>query len=132
MFDTNHPLHAGAALLGRLLLASLFLIDGWSKVTGYAAAVGYMENFGIPGQLLPLVILAEIGGGLCIALGWQARWAALALAGFAISAALVFHHNFAVRNEVLHFQKDLAIAGGLLVLFVFGPGAWSLEHRGKT
>ena len=127
MPDANHPLNAAALLLGRLLLASLFIIDGWGKIGSYAAAVGYMESFGIPGALLPLVILTEVGCGLCIALGWQARLAALALAGFAISAALIFHHNFAVRNEVLHFQKDLAIAGGFLVLFVFGPGAWSLE-----
>ena len=56
----------------------------------------------------------------------------MALAGFSIAAALVFHNNFGVRNEVLHFEKDLAIAGGLLVLFAFGPGAWSLEGRGKA
>ena len=132
MFDTNHPLNAGALLLGRLLLASLFILEGWGKMKGYAGAQGFMEKFGVPGMLLPLVILAEFAGGLCIALGWQARWAALALAGFSISAALVFHNNFGVRNEVLHFEKDLAIAGGLLVLFAFGPGPWSLEHRAKA
>ena len=132
MFDTNHPLNAGALLLGRLLLASLFILEGWGKMKGYAGAVGYMEKFGLPGILLPAVIAAEFAGGLCIALGWQARWAALALAGFSIAAALVFHNNFGVRNEVLHFEKDLAIAGGLLVLFAFGPGAWSLEGRGKS
>ena len=130
--DSNHPLNAAALLLGRLLLASLFILEGWGKLRGYAGAVGYMEKFGVPGLLLPAVIAAEFVGGLCIALGWQARWAALALAGFSISAALLFHNNFGVRNELLHFEKDLAIAGGLLVLYAFGPGAWSLEHRGKA
>ena len=64
-----------------------------------------------------------------IALGWQAKCAALALAGFSIAAALVFHNAFGVRNELLHFEKDLAIAGGLLLLFVCGPGPWSLGSR---
>ena len=132
MFDHDHPLNAAALLLGRLLLASLFILEGWGKLKGYTGAVGYMEKFGVPGQLLPLVIAAELAGGLCIAIGWQAKWAALALAGFSIAAALIFHNNFADRNQLLHFEKDLAIAGGFLVLFVFGPGAWSLQHRGKT
>ena len=132
MSDTNHALNAGALLLGRLLLASLFILEGWSKMKGYAGAQGYMEKFGVPGQLLPLVIVAEFAGGLCIAFGWQAKCAALALAGFSIAAALVFHNTFGVRNELLHFEKDLAIAGGLLVLFVFGPGPWSLGSRGKS
>ena len=131
MFDQHHSLNAGVLLIGRLLLASLFIVEGWGKLKGYAGAVGYMEKFGIPGILLPLVILAEIGGGLCIALGWQARWAALALAGFSIMAALVFHTNLANRNETLHFEKDIAIAGGLLVLFAFGSGAWSIDKRGQ-
>ena len=119
--------HPAALLVGRLLLAALFLLEGWGKLRGYDGAVGYMQKFGVPGQLLPLVIAAEIGGGLCLALGWQARWAALALAGFTILAALQFHQNFADRNQLLHFEKDLAIAGGLLVLFACGPGVWSLD-----
>ena len=131
MFDQHHSLNAGVLLIGRLLLASLFIVEGWGKLKGYAGAVGYMEKFGVPGILLPLVILAEIGGGLCIALGWQARWAAAALAGFSIMAALMFHSNFANRNEILHFEKDIAIAGGLLVLFAFGSGAWSIDRRGR-
>ena len=133
MLELTHKHHAalnaGALLVGRLLLASLFLLEGWGKLKGYAGAVGYMEKFGVPGVFLPLVIAAEIGGGLCIALGWQARWAALALAGFSIAAALLFHLNFANRNEILHFEKDLAIAGGLLVLFACGSGPWSLDRQ---
>lgn len=132
---TNKPtttLRDTGLLFGRLLLASLFLLEGWSKVKGYAGAAGYMDKFGIPGQLLPLVILAELGGGLCLALGWQTRWAALALAGFCVAAGVLFHINLADRNQLLHFEKDLAIAGGLLVLFATGSGKWSLGHKGRT
>lgn len=117
---------ATAALVGRLLLAALFLIDGWSKVRGYAPAVAYMQRFSVPGLLLPAVILVEVGGGLLVAIGWQTRCAALALSIFCIVAALLFHTDFADRNQVLHFQKDLAIAGGLLALFAFGPGRFSI------
>jgi putative oxidoreductase len=118
-----------AALVGRLLLAALFLIEGWSKLRGYAPAAAYMERFSVPGLLLPAVILAELGGGLLVAIGWQTRCAALALSIFCIVAALLFHANFADRNQVLHFEKDLAIAGGLLVLAAFGPGRFSLDGR---
>ena len=121
-----------ALLVGRLLLAALFVLEGWGKLRGYAGAAGYMQAFGVPGQLLPLVIAAEIAGGVCIAVGWQTRWAALALAGFSIAAALLFHINFADRNQILHFEKDLAIAGGFLALFACGPGAWSLDGRNRA
>ena len=128
MSDTN-GLNAAALLLGRLLLASLFVLEGWGKMKGYAGAVAYMEKFGVPGLLLPLVIVAEIGCGLAIAIGWQTRWAALALAIFSIAAALIFHINFADRNQILHFEKDLAIAGGFLVLCALGAGTWSIDGR---
>ena len=118
-----------ALLIGRLLLASLFLFEGWSKITGYAAAAGYMQAFGVPGALLPMVVALEVGGGLMIAAGWRTRWVALAFAVFCVGAALLFHRNFASRGEVLHFEKDLALAGGFLVLFVAGAGRWSLDHR---
>jgi putative oxidoreductase len=123
----NESTRDAAALVGRLLVAALFLIDGWSKVRGYAPAVTYMERFSVPGLLLPAVILVEVGGGLLVAIGWQTRCAALALAIFCIVAAVLFHTNFDDRNQVLHFQKDLAIAGGLLVLMAFGPGRFSLD-----
>jgi putative oxidoreductase len=125
----NGTLTASAALLGRLLLASLFVLEGWSKIRGYGPAVAYMEKFSVPSALLPLVILVEVGGGLLLVVGWQARLAALALAVFCILTAVLFHANLADRNQVLHLQKDLAIAGGLLVLFAFGPGQYAIDHR---
>jgi putative oxidoreductase len=123
----NDTIQAAAALIGRLLLASLFILEGWSKLRGYGAATAYMERFSVPGMLLPLAILVELGGGLLLAIGWQTRCAALALAIFSVAAALMFHLNFADRNQMLHFEKDLAIAGGLLALFAFGPGRFSIE-----
>jgi len=121
------PVMEAAALAGRLLLAALFLHEAWSKLTAYSAAVAYSEAFGVPGVLLPLAIAVEAAGGLLILLGYYARPAALALAGFCVATAVLFHAKLGNRNELLHFEKDLAIAGGLLVLFARGAGAWALD-----
>jgi putative oxidoreductase len=125
----DETLGAAAALVGRLLLASLFLLEGWSKLRGYSAAIAYMERYSVPSALLPLAILVELGGGLLLAIGWQARLAALSLAIFSVLAAVLFHTNLADRNQVLHLEKDLAIAGGLLALFAFGPGPYAIDSR---
>jgi len=111
-----------AALAGRLLLCALFLHEAWAKLTGYSAAVAYAQAFGVPGVLMPLAIAVEAGCGLLILLGYHARAAALLLAGFCVATALLFHTKLGNRNELLHFEKDLAIAGGLLVLFAHGAG----------
>jgi putative oxidoreductase len=126
MANSSASLMSAGLLLGRLLLAALFLLEGWSKLKGYDAAQAYMNRFGVPGALLPAVIAAELAGGLMIAIGWQTRIAAATLALFCVMAAALFHNNFADRNQIIHFEKDLAIAGGLLVLFFAGPGAWSV------
>ncbi len=124
---------AAAALIGRILLAALFLHEAWSKLTGYAGALAYMQAFGVPGQLLPFAIAAELGCGLLILLGYQTRAAALMLAGFCVATAVLFHGKLSDRNQLLHFEKDLAIAGGFLVLFARGAGAWALDAiRGKV
>ena len=116
-------------LAGRVLLAHMFLLAGITKITGYAGTQGYMEAMGVPGILLPLVILLEVGGGLALILGWQARWAALALALFSLAAAAIFHSSFAEQMQSILFMKNLAIAGGLLLVSAHGPGAWSLDAR---
>lgn len=122
-----------AALVGRLLLSLLFVVEGWTTIANYSGTVGYMEAFGVPGLLLPLVILTELGGGLLVATGLFARWAALALAGFCLLTALFFHHDLADTGQFIHFFKNLAMAGGFLMLAAFGPGAWSLDRvlRGR-
>ena len=116
-----------AAFAGRLLLAAIFLHEAWSKLTAYPAAVAYMRAFGIPGELLPFAIAVELGCGLLIVCGYHTRAAALALAGFCLATAMLFHAKTGDRNQLLHFEKDIAIAGGLLVLFAHGAGAWALD-----
>jgi len=121
------PLMEAAVFAGRVLLAAIFLHEAAVKLTGYSAALAYMQAFGVPGQLLPLAIAVELACGLLILLGYQTRAAALVLAGFCVAAAILFHAKFGDRNQLLHFEKDLAIAGGLLVLFAHGAGAWALD-----
>ncbi len=115
------------SLAGRVLLSAIFILAGWQKITGYEATLQYMQAFGVPGVLLPLVILAELGGGLAILFGVFSRYAALALAAFSIIAAAVFHSNFGDDVQMVLFLKNLAIAGGLLMLAAHGPGAYSVK-----
>jgi putative oxidoreductase len=121
-----------ALLAARLLLAAIFVTQGYGKIATYAGAQAYMTKFGVPGLLLPLVIALELLGGLLIVVGWQTRLSALALGGFCVLAALLFHFDFGDRNQVIQFYKNLAIAGGFLALFASGPGAWSIEGRGSA
>lgn len=116
-------------LAGRILLAHIFLLSGISKISGYAGTQGYMESVGVPGMLLPLVIVLEIGGALALIIGWQTRWAAWALAAFSVVAAIIFHSNFADQMQSILFMKNLAMAGGLLVLAAHGAGGLSLDKR---
>ncbi|WP_126454985.1 DoxX family protein [Sulfuriflexus mobilis] len=103
-------------LAGRILIAQIFLLAGINKISGYAGTQGYMEAMGIPGALLPLVIVLEVGGGLALIAGWQTRLVSLALAGFSIVSAIIFHADFADQTMMIMFMKNFAIAGGLLVL----------------
>jgi putative oxidoreductase len=121
-------LSAPATLLGRVMLAAIFIQSGYGKIGGYAGTQGYMEKFGVSGQLLPLVIAVELIGGILLVVGWMTRWAALALAGFTFVAALFFHTNFSDSMQMIQFMKNVAITGGLLVLFGQGPGRWSIDR----
>jgi len=118
-----------AALAGRFLLAAIFIQEGWSKIGGYEETVAYMAKAGVPGLVLPAVIAVELLGGILIVVGWQTRLVAIGLAVFSILAAILFHMNFGDRNQAIHFMKNLAIAGGFLVLAAGGPGAWSIDGR---
>lgn len=124
-----NTLNNAATLTGRILIAAIFLISGIGKITGYAGTQAYMESAGVPGALLPLVIALEVGGALAIIAGFFTRWVALALAGFSIAAAVLFHSNSADQMQQILFMKNLAIAGGFLFLYAFGPGGWSLDAR---
>ena len=91
-----------------------------------------MEAMGVPGVLLPLVILLEIGGALALIAGWQTRLAAYALAVFCAVSALIFHNNLGDQMQMIMFMKNWAMAGGLLVLAANGAGAFSLDNRQKA
>ena len=114
--------------VARLFLGHIFLLAGINKISQYAGTQGYMESMGVPGALLPLVIALEIIGGLAIILGWQVKWSAIALAGFTIVSALIFHSNLADQMQMIMFMKNWAIAGGLLMLTVHGAGYFSIDN----
>ena len=118
-----------ALLVGRVLLALMFVMAGWSKIGGYAGTQGYMEAMGVPGFMLPLVILLELGGGLAIVLGLFTRSLSVLLAGFTLMAAFIFHYQPAEQMQMLMFMKNLSVAGGFLALAAAGPGAFSLDAR---
>ena len=115
-----------ADLLGRLFLVLLFLTAGFGKIGGYAGTAAYMAANGVPGLLLPLVIVLEIGGGILVLLGWHTRIVSLLLAGFTILALLLFHMPVTAANQIVVFA-ELGVAGGFLLLAAHGPGAWSLD-----
>lgn len=126
----NTNLQNSATLAGRILLASIFLAAGIGKLgAGYAGTQAYMASQGVPGTLLPLVIALEIGGAALLIAGWWTRLSALALAGFTLAAAALFHANFAEPMQQILFLKNVAIAGGFLVLAAYGAGAWSLDAQ---
>lgn len=115
---------------GRLLLAQIFIIAGASKLgAGYAGTQDYMAAAGLPGILLPFVIIIELGGGLALVAGLFTRWVALALAIFSLLAAVFFHTDFANQMQSIMFMKNLAIAGGLLLLVRYGAGELSIDAR---
>jgi putative oxidoreductase len=128
--EASAPLAATGLAIGRVLLAALFILEGWNKVRGYQAAAGYMDGYGVPSVLLPAAIALELGAGLMLVVGWHTRLAAIALAGFCVAAAVLFHNQFLDRGQLIQFEKDLALAGGLIVLAVAGAGRWSLDGAG--
>ncbi|CAM3679710.1 DoxX family protein [Roseateles saccharophilus] len=129
MTNLTDKLAPWSDLLGRVLMAAIFVTAGAGKIGGYAATQGYMASMGVPGGLLPLVILTELGGGLLIVLGLFTRPAAFALAGFSVVSALLFHGNLADQGQQIHFMKNLAMAGGFLLLVGHGAGPLSLDAK---
>ncbi len=128
----NSTLNSATQLTGRLLMSFIFIMAGLSKIGGYAGTQAYMESVGVPGILLPAVILLELAGGLMILLGWQTRIAALLLAGFSIVSAVIFHANFADQTQMILFMKNIAMAGGLLFLVAGTTHNWSIDGKRNT
>ena len=117
-------------LLARAMLAYIFVVEGYGKITSYASVGDYMAQHGVAPALLPLVILTELGGGLLVLFGLRMRWAAIALSGFCLLTALFFHLG---AEETIQLQKNVAMAGGFLALATAGPGPWSMDAwRGRS
>lgn len=133
---TCNQLKQYGPLVGRILLALIFIVSGFGKLTGWEGTLGYMASKGLPmtEALLALTILIEIGGGLMLALGFQARWAALALFLFLIPTSVIFHNFWTLSGpdafmQMMQFQKNLAIMGGMLYIMTFGSGPYSLQQE---
>jgi len=121
-----------AAPLGRLMISLIFIISGFGKISNFSGTQAYMESVGVPGMLLPLVILLEILGGLAIVVGWQTRLVAFLLAGFTLLSALLFHFDLGDQGQFIQFMKNVGLSGGFLVLVAHGAGAWSLDNRAAS
>jgi putative oxidoreductase len=116
-------------LAGRILLSGLFLLSGLGKLGAYSVTAGYMAAVGVPGALLPAAIALEVLGALAIILGWRTRAVAALLAGFTLVTGIIFHSNFGDQIQMIMFLKNVAIAGGFLLLVANGAGPLSLDRR---
>ncbi|TAU85382.1 DoxX family protein [Rhizobium leguminosarum] len=114
--------------LGRLLLSLIFLHEGWSLAADITATIDIFAKLGLSAPVALATIALQIGAGLSVATGFLTRLGALALALFCLATALLFHTNFASQNELLHFEKDLAIAGGMFVLAASDAGSISIDR----
>ncbi|MFK8011712.1 MAG: DoxX family protein [Marinicellaceae bacterium] len=118
-------------IIGRILISLIFLMAGINKIFAYTATEGYMQAMGVPGVLLPLVILLEVIGALAIIIGYKTKLFAFLLAGFSMVSAFIFHFNFADQIQSALFMKNMAIAGGFLFLVSNGAGLVSLDNKFK-
>ena len=135
--DNENAATDALALLGRLLMAYLFVPSGFGKLMGFAGTVGYIASKGVP---LPevcaaIAVIAELGLGLALLFGWKARWAALGMAIFVAVITPIFHNYWAAPDaqmmmQKLNFVKNIAIVGGLLSFAAFGAGRFSLDALG--
>lgn len=115
--------------LGRIMLALIFILAGVGKIMDPAGTMGYMQSVGLPGALLWPTIALEVLGGFAVAVGYKTRYAAIALAIFSVAAAVIFHRNFADQMQMILFLKNIAMAGGLLLLAAGGRTAYSMDNR---
>ena len=126
-------------LAGRILIALIFVMSGAAKIAGFSGTVGYIASKGLPLATVGAVaaIIVELGGGILLIVGWQARLAAAAMFVFTFFAAVFFHDFWAVpadqvQNTMIHFMKNISMMGGLLYVAVHGSGPLSLggDKRG--
>ncbi len=130
------PLEQYGPLIGRFLIAFIFLFSGFGKVTGFDGTVGYIASKGMPLPQLAAIaaIVIELGGGIMLVVGWNARIAAAAMLVFTALTALIFHNFWAVpadqaQNQMIHFMKNVSMMGGLLYVVIHGSGPLSIKRR---
>ena len=120
-----------ADLIGRILISALFLLNGIFKISNYDGTIGWMESFGMPGILLIPAIILEIAGPVLIIIGYKTKLAAGFLSLFCMATAVIFHNDFANQMQFTSFLKNIALAGGFLILFVNGARGFSLDNKFK-
>jgi putative oxidoreductase len=121
-------------VLGRVLIALIFVMSGLSKIAAPAATIAYIQSAGapLPPVAFAVAVIVEVVGGLALIVGFQTRLTAAALAVFTLATAVLFHNNMADQNQMIHFLKNIAITGGLLQVIAFGAGAFSVDNRCKS
>ena len=119
-------------LIGRVFLSTLFLIEGLGKLFTQEQVIMYMEDYGVPGILFIPAVVLEILFPLLLIVGYRTKWIASVLALFTFTVAIIFHTDFSKGMEMIFFLKDLAIAGGFLMIFVYGANKISLDHFLKS
>jgi len=134
MTTTSHQPNALLPFVGRLLLAAIFLVSAFGKLAAPGPTQGFIASVGLPLPALSYVaaVVIELGGGLMLLIGYRTRLSATVLAAFSIVSAFVFHHALADQNQLFHFLKNLAMAGGLVQVMAFGAGSLSLDNRRRT
>lgn len=130
----NSNMQNSVVLVARIMMAMIFITSGFGKLTGFEGTVGYIasKHVFMPQVAAVVAIIAELGGGILLLVGFKARWAGLALAIFTVAAAALFHDFWAAdaaskMNQTIHFWKNITMAGGLLMVFAFGPGRYSVD-----
>ena len=113
---------------GRVLLSLLFLIEGFGKISMQEDVIMYMEDYGVPGILFAPATVLEILFPLLLIAGYRTKWAAAVMALFTFAVAIIFHTDFSEGMQMIFFLKDIAIAGGFMIIIVYGPGKISLDH----
>ena len=121
-----------SAPAGRFFISLIFVVSGLGKIAAWSGTQAYMESAGVPGILLPAVVALEVLGGLAVMLGWKTRIAAFLLAGFSLLSGILFHADFGDQMQSIMFMKNLALAGGFLVLVSQGAGPFSLDNRARS
>ena len=131
MISTSANANPTLPLLGRILIAAIFLVSGFSKLTAPGATIGYIGSLGLPAPLLGYLgsMALELIGSVLLIAGYRTRLVAALLAAYSIITALIFHHTLGDQNQMFHFLKNVAMAGGLIQIVAYGAGAFSFDRR---